>query len=101
MFAFGCVIAFGSAIKAQEGKTIVYIPKLNTCFEAAAISTSIEGNILTLKMEEAVKVEPTKERIMSASMCQKGAVIDVKNASGTYSVSCDSSVATTCLCVGK
>ncbi|HLF52319.1 hypothetical protein [Flavobacterium sp.] len=103
LFAFGCVIAFGSAIKAQESKggIVVYIPKTNTCFEASSTSISKEGSTLSLTIKDAIQVEPTKDRIMSASACNKGAVIDVKDeGGGNHTINCDSSVATTCFCTG-
>lgn len=98
----GSIVLLVGAIsaKAQSGNVVVFIPKTNSCYEAGAISTSGQGNILELKIVAAEPVEATPDRMKLASDCQKGEFISDETNGGTHNVSCDESVATTCFCTG-
>jgi len=99
LIATACILAVQA--KAQTGKTVVYIPATNACYEASSISTVSNGGILTLTINDAVAATPTSERIKVASSCTKGEFRNDDSHGGTHNVDCDETVATTCFCTGK
>lgn len=99
LFAFGCVL-MATAAKAQSQNTVVYVPKTNTCYEASGISSSSNGQTLTLQIYNATRVEPTRDRLKLASDCQRGEFINDNTQGGTHNVECDVTVNSTCFCTG-
>ena len=96
-----CGIAIiGFSARAQTGKVVVYIPKTNACYQAGAISSSVNGTTLTLKMSNSVAVEPNAELLKLASSCTKGEFRNDDTRGGTHNVECDQTVAQTCFCTG-
>lgn len=99
LIVFGFAIA-GFSTQAQTSKIVVFIPKTNICYEASDISTSSNGKTTTLKIGNAISVEPTPERLAVANDCQKGEFQNDDSHGGTHNVTCDETVNATCFCTG-
>lgn len=99
LIAFGCLLACVSA-KAQSQKTVVYIPTTNVCYESTGISVVSNGQTLTLKINNATRVDPTRGRLMSASDCTRGEFRNDDTQGGTHTIDCDVTVNATCFCTG-
>lgn len=89
-----------TAAKAQSQNTVVYIPEINTCYEASGISSSSNGQTLTLQIFDATRVEPTRDRLRLANDCTRGEFVNDNTQGGTHNVDCDVTVNATCFCTG-